>query len=180
MPYRASQPASCHLTLVASVLILAGCSTYQLGNANLYRPDIRTVHVPVFESESLRRNLGERLTEAVVKELERRSPYKVVGPGEADSVLSGRITRESKRVTGLTRNSDVRSYDSDFVVQVRWVNRRGEVLLQQANLPVPQAILETTANANFIPEAGQSLATAQQRALERLAQDIVSQLETWW
>ena len=45
-------------------LSLAGCAGYQVGVRSLYRPDVYSVFVPVFESDSLRRNLGEQLTEA--------------------------------------------------------------------------------------------------------------------
>src|SRR5687768_8924245 len=69
-------------------LTFPGCAGYQLGQRSLYRPDIRTVHVPVVQSDSYRRYLGERLTEAVVKQIELKTPYKVVGSDSADSVLS--------------------------------------------------------------------------------------------
>ena len=55
-------------------LTVLGCTGYQYGNQNLFRPDIRTVHVPIVHSESFRRGLGERLTEAIVKEIELRPP----------------------------------------------------------------------------------------------------------
>ncbi len=45
----------------------AGCAGYQLGNQTLYPRHIRTVHVPVVESASFRRNMGERLTEAICR-----------------------------------------------------------------------------------------------------------------
>ena len=74
-------------TCLLSVL-LAGCTGYQLGNQNLFRPDIRTVHVPIVQSESFRRGLGERLTESMVKEIELRTPYKVVDAIAAVSMVS--------------------------------------------------------------------------------------------
>ena len=73
--------------------------------------------MPVFESESLRRNLGERLTEAVIKEIELRTPYKVSSSFDADSVLSGRITRETKRVLAQNQFSDARLYETEFIVE---------------------------------------------------------------
>ena len=88
------------LITAADVCILhsPGCAGYQLGNRSLYRPDIRTVHVPMVQSDSYRRYLGERLTEAVVKEIELQTPYKVVDSDSADSVLSVRLVSDSKRV----------------------------------------------------------------------------------
>ena len=75
-----------------------GCAAYRFGAASLYPPDIQTVYVPVFESNSFRRNLSEWLTEAVCKEIELKTPYKVVGTPQADSVLTGKLTSDTKRV----------------------------------------------------------------------------------
>ena len=54
-------------------LLFCGCAAYQIGNQSLYPLEIHTVAVPVFQSNSFRRNLGERLTEAVVKEIEKKN-----------------------------------------------------------------------------------------------------------
>src|SRR6188508_556309 len=80
--------------LVTLVLAFSGCAGYQLGNRSLYRPDIRTVHVPMAVSDSYRRHLGEKLTEAVVKEIELKTPYKIVDSDSADSVLSLRLVSD--------------------------------------------------------------------------------------
>ena len=69
-------------------MLLAGCASYQVGSESLYAPDVATVYVPMIESDSYRRDLGERLTEAVIKEIELKTPYKVVGTPDADSILS--------------------------------------------------------------------------------------------
>jgi riboflavin biosynthesis pyrimidine reductase len=157
-----------------------GCAAYRFGHQSMYRPDIRTVHVPVFHSESLRRNLGERVTEAVIREIEQRTPYKVVISPNADSTLTGRITRESKRVIANNRFDDARDIATELTVEVTWTNRRGELLMQSGVMPLPQLEVEVFAQSQFLPEAGQSLVTAQQVAIERLAREIVNQMEIWW
>ncbi len=88
------------LLAVLPLAAVAGCAAYHVGNASLFPPDIHTVFVPMFESDSLRRNLGEMLTEAVTKEIELRTPFKVVGTPNADSVLTGRITGDTKGPLG--------------------------------------------------------------------------------
>ena len=82
--------------IIIAALAGGGCAGYRFGAASLYPPDIQTVYVPVFESNSFRRNLGEWLTEAVCKEIELKTPYKVVGTPNADSVLTGKITSDTK------------------------------------------------------------------------------------
>jgi hypothetical protein len=163
-----------------TVPLLAGCAAYRVGAQTLYRPDIQTVYVPIFESESLRRNLGEQLTEAVIKEIEATTPYKVVHTPDADSTLHGRIARETKRISALNQYDDVRSFDTELMVEVRWIDRRGEVLMQQSGIPYPHFNFTVTESATFIPEAGQSLATSHQQTIRRLAQEVVAQMQIWW
>jgi hypothetical protein len=171
----------CLAALVALALVLAGgCAGYQVGYPTLFRPDLRTVHVPVFESDSFRRNLGERLTEAVVKEIESRTPYKVVGSTDADSILNGRIVAETKRAVAENRNDDVRDIETDVTVEVRWISRRGEMLMQRSSLPFGPLNTTMSEDNQFFPEAGQSLESAQQNVIDQLAREIVGQMEIWW
>lgn len=172
------------ITWYAAWLLLfamSGCAGYQVGHSTLYRPDVRTVHVPVFQSDSLRRYQGERLTEAVIKELEMRTPYKVVAATDSpDSVLSGKIIEENKRVVSETINDDARDIATAFTVEVRWLGRNGELLMQRSAFPMLTPGLDLAADANLIPEGGQSLAVAQQQVYQRLARQIVDQMEIFW
>jgi hypothetical protein len=167
---------------LAAVMLAAvgGCANYQIGHTTLFRPDLRTVHVPVFESDSFRRNLGERLTESIVKEIESRTPYKVVDSSDADSILNGRIVVETKRAVAENRNDDVRGIETELTVEVRWISRRGEMLMQRSSIPFGPLATMMSEDAQFFPEAGQSLALAQQNAIDKLARDIVGQMEIWW
>ncbi len=81
------------LAVVAA--LVSGCA-YRFGNGTLYPPEIRTVHVPMFDSVSLRRGLGERLTEAVVRDIELKTPFKVVDSVGADSTLTGASRRNTR------------------------------------------------------------------------------------
>jgi len=161
-------------------LTLPGCAGYQLGQRSLYRPDIRTVHVPVALSDSYRRHLGERLTEAVCKQIELKTPYKLVDSDSADSVLSVRLVSDSKKILANNRFSEPRDIETDFFIQVSWVDRRGDLIMTQNDVPAAPLLLNIGQTANFVPEAGQSLATAQQEAVERLAEQIVGQMELAW
>lgn len=160
--------------------LAGGCAGYQVGTRSLYRPDIRTVYVPMFESDSLRRNLGERLTEAVVREIELKTPYKVIHRADADSILSARIIADTKRVVAEDVNDIPRDIETDLIVQVDWSDQRGQFLMQEANFNFSTISFSVAQNANFVPEGGQSVATAHQAAIQRLAEQIVSQMESGW
>ncbi len=159
------------LTLPASLLLLlllfAGCAGYQIGNRTLYRTDLKTIHVPMFKSASLRPDLGEWLTEAVIKEIEARTPYKVVSNPLADSVLTGSIMWDNKQVLSENINDEPRNLIFHAAVHILWMDNSGQILIQSV----------TSLGSDFIPEAGQSITTAEQNAIRRLAEQIVSQME---
>lgn len=178
------QRPSCRAAWMAASLglvLLAGCANYQVGNDLLYPSTIRTVHVPVFESTSFRRNLGERLTEAVVKEIEYRTPYKVVGDSRgADSILSGKIVGDRKGVLVVDPNGQPRDVEINLKVQVRWIDRQSNLIREGAPIPLPSQLAEVTDATDLVPEVGQSVATAQQKVIQRLAQQIVGMMEVPW
>src|SRR3954470_5944977 len=58
---------------------------------SLYREDVRTVAVPIFTNKTFRRGVEFQLTGAIVRQLEAKSPYKVVPKERADTILEGEI-----------------------------------------------------------------------------------------
>ena len=173
-------PSNPIVWLLPLLALDGGCAGYQLGSYTLYRPDIKTVHVPVFQSDSLRRNLGERLTEAVAKEIELRTPYKVVQSTKADSVLVGRIVLDEKRALVENSFGDLRAVEIGMHVALTWTDRRGNLIGTESSIPISDVTLSINQTASFVPEAGQSMATAQQEAIGKLARQIVSQMESPW
>ena len=165
--------------LLGLAVVFTGCATYQIGNRSLYPQDVRTVYVPMFDSDSFRRNLGERLTEAVMKEIENKTPYKVVSTSNADSILSGRIVGETKRVVTENSYDDPRRLDVDLRIEVSWVDRGGGILYDGC-VTLPPELTTVSAAAGFVPEYGQSVATAHQAAIQRAAQQIVGMMEAPW
>jgi hypothetical protein len=166
--------------LFAAMSVWCGCAGFKVGNAELYPDEIETVCVPVFKSVSFRRNLGERLTEAVVKEISNKTPYKVVNDPNADSVLTGKIISEGKSVLVEALSGDARAVQTTMIVQVSWVDRRGRRLRSDKDIPMPTELVNVTGTGDVVPEVGQSLATAQQDAICKLARQIVDLMEVEW
>ncbi len=150
-----------------------GCAGYHLGNQYLYRSDIRTVHVMAVEMESNRRYLGQRLREAIIKDVEINTPLTITDPQISDSFIRVRIANERKRVAGENINDDPRTLQINWVVDVDWVDRAGVPLMQFQSVQINR-------DGEFIPEGGQSMATAQQRIIEQVARDVISQMQMPW
>ena len=166
--------------LALLLLLCSGCAGYQLGVDSLYRPDVKTVKVPIFQSGSFRRGLGEQLTEAVVKQIESRTPYKVVSSSDADSELNGKILYQRKRVLAENSFDEPRDIETEILVEVSWTGRRGELLMKRSAAPEATGTIRIGQAINFVPESGQSLATAHQEAIQKLARQIVDQMELRW
>lgn len=163
--------------LVFSVVAIAGCG-YTLGTQTLH--DVRTVHVPVFKSESYRRNLDYLLTEAVQREIRTRTSYRLEDADTADTILKGRIVEIRKSVLSENRYDDPRELQLMVGAEVTWVDRRSGQILHQQTFPVGPQLTQQASNVSFAPEVGHSLATAQQEAAQRLASQIVDLMEAPW
>jgi hypothetical protein len=162
------------------LVTLAGCAGYQVGTRSLHTPDVSTVYVPMIESDSYRRDLGERLTEAVVKQIELTTPYKVVSTPDADSILSAHLVSDTRRTLEETAFDDPRVYQTDVRAEVTWLNRRRQPICPMQTVPLPPELVSIEQTSTLIPEVGQSVVTAQQQAIERLARQIVSTMEEPW
>jgi hypothetical protein len=159
--------------LLTGAAIQCGCQAYQFGAPTMHRFEIRTVHVPIIESDSFRRFLGVRLTEAVVKEIELNTPFTIASADRADSFLVARIRHDSKRTQAESINDHPRVIETDLRVEVSWSDRGGQPLMQRQMLKISREV-------DFIPEAGQSITTAQQALIDRIARQIVNQMEMPW
>jgi hypothetical protein len=161
-------------------LLATGCAGYRVGAGSLYAPDVTTVYVPMIDSDSYRRDLGERLTEAVCKEIELKTPYKVVGTPDADSILYARLISDTRRTLGENAFDDPRVSEVELRAEVNWTNRRRVPIVPAQIVVVDPELVLINQTSPLIPEAGQSVASQQQQAIERLAQQIVATMEAPW
>lgn len=172
--------AATTIVTVVSAAVVVGCAPYRMGVKSLYSCNVRTVYVPMFEANSYRRNLGERLTEAVQREIERRTPYKVVNSSDADSILTGRLLTEAKGVSIEAPTDDPRELTTYYTVETTWVDRNGVTVQNMQPLPLPPDLVQVFGTEEFYPELGQSISTTQQEAINRIARQIVGLMEAPW
>lgn len=163
------------LTLCAALIVgsSGGCSMYRFGNCTLHTPDVRSVHVQMFENDTYRRGLGPWLTESVAKEIQLRTPYRIADARTADSFLRATWVADRKSVLVESANDDVRDVGYTGRIEVTWTNRSGVPLTEGR-------IIKITEDVSFVPEAGQSITTAQQQMVRNVAQQIVNQMEAPW
>ena len=156
---------------------LPGCG-YMFGSP--HQPGIRTVHVPVFTSDTFRRGLEYQLTEAVQQQIKHRTAFQLTSRETADTILQGHLVELRKDGLGETRFDDLRELQLELTVVATWKDARtGRVIGRQSIRPELDH-RHLIAQANMAPEVGQSLATATQTAVDRLAIQIVDIMEMPW
>jgi hypothetical protein len=132
------------------------------------------------EADPTRRHLAERLTEAICKQIEAHSPYKIVGRPSADSTLECRIITRTHRVSLVDHFNDPRQKTGDLVLQVQWRDRRSQDL-RQFDVPVwNERATQVTASDSMVAEFGHSLLTSEQKQIDRIASQIVGMMESPW
>jgi hypothetical protein len=158
---------------VVLLIALAGCGYSIRPPFNTAK---RTVYVPMLKSVTFRRDMNVQMTELLQKEIERRTPFKVVGsPEEADTVLDGTVFMADKNAMVENPNNLPRQVLGLMAVHVRWTdNHTGET--KAKNTP-PVAVGEFLP---FFPELGETTNLAYQKLMARLVQDIVSMMEEPW
>ncbi|MFK7738481.1 MAG: LPS assembly lipoprotein LptE [Pirellulaceae bacterium] len=166
--------------LVPLLSVAGGCARYQVGNASLYNSNIRTIHVPIVRNDTFRHLLGVQLTEALVKTIELRTPYKVVASPNADSTLTCRILSENKRTVTEASTDEPRAIERLVTLQLTWTDRQGNLLMTNRFVPDGELAFSFAQAMDFVPEGGQSATTAEHRVLQRLADEIVNQMESRW
>lgn len=112
-----------------------------------YDTRIKTVRVKIFKDATFWAvvpvpGLEEQLTQALVRQIEQTTPYKVVSC-DADTEISGAIRSFLKLPLNYTQQNEERDVETDLIVDVVWRNlRTGELLsvpAQRTIDPLPPA-----------------------------------------
>jgi len=161
------------MPLAIACLVLSGCG-YSFRAP--YDKSVRTVYVPMFKSQTFRRDLEKMLTEKVIKEITRRTPYQIAGSlEEADTVLHGTVNFADKNLILENGLSNLpRQMTATINISVNWTHNPPTE--SEKNRP-PTAVTQTV---NFIPEAGETVLTAYDKVAQSLAAQIVDMMEQPW
>ncbi|MEM9346515.1 MAG: LPS assembly lipoprotein LptE [Planctomycetota bacterium] len=161
-------------TLAGLVVLLAGCG---YTTTELYPTQYTTVTVPNFENRSNDRNVEFTLREALIKEIEQRTPYKTVsGTGLSDTQLTGTIIRVNRRLISRDATAGLpQEIEVTVVVDFEWRDlRTGEVVRGFRGLSSAGQFVPNRAVGEF-DDDGVRL------AVSRLAGDIVARMrEDGW
>ncbi len=159
------------LVLVLAALV-AGCG---YSHKPLFDTTYRTVSVPIFDNRTFYRGVEFDLTEALKKQIELRTPYKVVNDESGDTILRGSVVAvRQNRLSREREGGMVQELEMALVVDFEWKDQRtGEAIVDRRGL---------VASSSYVPAqpVGEPLAIGQHMAAERMADSIVGAMRSQW
>lgn len=166
--------------LIACVVVLLGigCSSNPSKGysfSGVHDGSIETVAVPVFKNDTFHTGVEMTLTEDLIKQIQRQTPWRVTSAHQADAVLTGSITNVSLRsLSSRTGVGFVQEMAVQMTVEFEFVdNRTGTTLAKRTGY---------SAMGSFVPSnpTGERIDVGYQGVAQTLARDIVGDLQAAW
>jgi len=157
--------------------MMTGCGYHQVGAAAHIPANVRTLAVPIFVSKVQGYNTEVAFTQAVVRELNTRTSYKVLTNGDgshADAVLKGTIVTET--VAPLTYDSSsgqTSSYLVNVTASVQLVAHDGNVLYRNDAFAWREQYQSTQDLSGFVQEDGAAVRRMGKDFAEALVSDML-------
>jgi outer membrane lipopolysaccharide assembly protein LptE/RlpB len=158
-------------------MTLTGCGYHVAGSATHIPGSVRTLAVPIFASKVQGFGTETAFTQAVVRELNTRTRYRVLTGGDsggADAVLRGTIVAET--VAPLTYDSSsgqTSSYLISVTASVQLVAHDGTVLYSNDAFAWREQYQSTQDLSGFVQEDGAAMRRAGQAFAQALVSDVL-------
>lgn len=155
---------------LALLFFPSGCGYHTAGRAVRIPTDVKTLAVPAFTNQTQTYRIEAILTEAVVREFNSRTHYRIVSdPVGADAVLKGVVI--GTQLAPLTYDSNTGRASSALVtvnMRVVLTAKDGRVLYENSNYTYREQYQVSRELSSFFEE--------QSPAVQRLAQDFARTL----
>lgn len=168
------------LPLLSALLALAltACATDPADGyafASAHDQSIRTVAVPIFSNDTFHTGLELTLTEDVIKQIQRQTPWRITSAESADALLTGSITSVNLRTLSTRTGAGlVQEMAVEIAVDFELVdNRSGRTLTSRTGYK---------ALGSFVPAqpSGERIDVGYAGATQTLARDLVGDLQNAW
>jgi outer membrane lipopolysaccharide assembly protein LptE/RlpB len=155
---------------LALAITFSACGYHTAGKGSQLPPTVKTIAVPSFVNQTQTYHVETRLTEAVVREFNTRTRYRILtNDANADAVLRGTVTSaQTVPVTYDSRTGQVSTSLVTVAMKVTLTARDGRVLYENPNYIFREQYQIARETASFFEEQGP--------ALDRLSRDFARTL----
>lgn len=161
------------LQLLVCAVVLVAASGCGYSADSMYRQDVRSVYVEMFQSREFRRGIEMQLTEALRKQIDRATPYKNAPKNKADTILTGEVLEWRENTLGRDFVTDLpRETAGTLAIRYRWQDQRtGKLLVEQPRL---------VQTVEYVRPVGETVYDGREQAVNELARRIAESMETPW
>jgi len=153
----------CLLLLGLAAFASSGCAGYHLGPSNGLAAGEKSLQIRPFDNQTLEPRLGDALTTALRREVQRDGTYRLATRGGAEVLVTGVLTKYDRHELSFAPND---------VLTVRDFRVSATARVKARNLTTDKVILDQEVTGYTLVRVGMDLTSAERQALPLLAEDL--------
>jgi outer membrane lipopolysaccharide assembly protein LptE/RlpB len=158
------------LAACAAVALAASACAYSVNPSS--GSTYRTIAIPVLENETLEYGVEDLATRTLIDTFQEDNRMEVVSPGEAQTILRGKITGYSRDAYTFDASEQVQEYKVQLTLDLEYgVVATGKNVWRENNYIVW---------ATYKPADGETEETGKERAMAKLADEVVARTIEGW
>jgi hypothetical protein len=167
-------------TILCLLFFISGCGVYSFSGSSL--GGIKTIAIPLFDNQTDQYGIREDLTEKIAGRFVQDNTLKVVNEKIADSILRGTITKYSRESHTYDEQENIKEYIVRIWVKVSFEEKKDKKVIwkddnmQGWGIYCVKACVDQSGN----PKPDETEEDGKQRAIEKLAEDIVNKTVKGW
>jgi len=167
-------------TAYCLLLFISGCGVYSFSGSSI--PGIKTIAVPLFDNQTQEYGIRESLTEAVANRFVKDNTLKVVNEKISDSVLRGVITNYKRESHTFDEQENIKEYIVRIWVNVWFEEEKSKKIIWKDDNREGWGIycVKDCVDESGNPKSDETEDDGKQRAIDKLAEDIVNRTVKGW
>jgi hypothetical protein len=151
------------------LVLVSGCGPYSFSGSGV--SGFKTLAVPLFDDQSGEYGMREALTEKIAERFVQDNTLKVVNEKNADSILRGVITRYSREAYTFDEQENVEEYITRIWVKVWFEESESKKSIWKEDNLLGWGVYSAQDETEDV---------GKERAIEKLAEDIVNKTVKGW
>ena len=156
-------------TAYCLLLFISGCGVYSFSGSGL--SGINTIAIPLFDNQTAEYGIRETLTEKIAERFVQDNTLKVVNEKIADSILQGMITKYEREAHTFDEQENIKEYIVRIWVKVSFEEKKNKKVIWKEDSLLGWGIYSAQDETEDL---------GKERAIEKLAEDIVNKTVKGW
>jgi hypothetical protein len=160
----------CLLSSVCCMLFsVSGCGVYSFSGSGL--SGVNTIAIPLFDNQTQEYGIREALTEKIANRFVQDNTLKVVNEKAADTILRGTITRYNRESHTFDEQENIKEYIVRIWVKASFEEKKNKKTIWEEEDMMGWGIYSAEDETEDM---------GRERAIEKLAEDIVNKTVKGW